>query len=148
MYNYDIGGQERKSEVTEGIADIPQNRTLVIEKLTDDPPLSPQIIPDLKNINDVFSFFKPAKEVEFETMEGSSKTEQLHFESLGDFGKQGVIKQSTYMNELSHQCDDLQKFARQLKSNKILKTLLENKEAKASYMACVQALLDELDQTA
>jgi hypothetical protein len=147
MYNYDIGGQERKLEVSEGIADIPQNRTLLIEKLTDEPPLSPQIIPDLKNINDVFSFFKPAKEVEFETSEGAGKTEQLHFESLADFGKQGIIKQSAYMNELSHQCDDLQKFARQLKSNKILKTLLENKEAKASYLSCVQALLDELEQT-
>jgi len=39
MYNYDIGGQERKIEVSEGIADIPQNRTLLIEKLTDDPEL-------------------------------------------------------------------------------------------------------------
>jgi hypothetical protein len=148
MYNYDIGGQERKNEVSEGIADIPQNRTLLIEKLTDEPPMSPQIIPDLKNINDVFSFFKPVKEVDFETAGGAGRTEQLHFESLADFGKQGIIKQSAYLNELSHQCEDLQKFARQLKSNKILKTLLENKEAKASYMACVQALIFELDQPA
>jgi predicted component of type VI protein secretion system len=148
MYNYDIGGQERKIEVSEGIADIPQNRTLLIEQLTDEPPMSPQIIPDLKNINDVFSFFKPAKAVDFETAEGASKSEQLHFESLADFGKQGIIKQSAYLNELSHQVEDLQKFARQLKSNKILKTLLENKEAKASYMACVQALIFELDQPA
>src|ERR1700724_594237 len=99
MYNYDIGGQERKIEVSEGIADIPQNRTLLIEKLTDEAPMSPQIIPDLKNINDVFSFFKPTKEVDFETSEGAGKTEQLHFESLADFGKQGIIKQSTYLNE-------------------------------------------------
>jgi hypothetical protein len=148
MYNYDIGGQERKIEVSEGIADIPQNRTLLIEKLTDDPPLSPQIIPDLKNINDVFSFFKPGKEVEFQTEEGAGKTEKLQFGTLADFGKQGIIKQSAYLNELSHQCEDLQKFARQLKSNKILKTLLENKEAKASYLSCIQALIDELDQTA
>lgn len=148
MYNYDIGGQERKSEVSEGIADIPQNRTLLIEKLTDEAPLTPQIIPDLKNINDVFGFFKPAKEVEFETEGGSSQTEQLHFESLADFGKQGIVRQSAYLNELSHQCDDLQKFVRQLKSNKILKTLLENKEAKSAYMSCVQALINELEQTA
>jgi hypothetical protein len=148
MYNYDIGGQERKSEVSEGIADIPQNRTLLIEKLTDEAPLSPQIIPDLKSINDVFGFFKPAKEVEFEAEGGSSQTEQLHFESLADFGKQGIVRQSAYLNELSHQCDDLQKFVRQLKSNKILKTLLENKEAKSAYLSCVQALINELEQTA
>ncbi|MBS1948752.1 MAG: hypothetical protein JST47_13395 [Bacteroidetes bacterium] len=148
MFNYDIGGQERKSEVSEGIADIPQNRTLLIEKLTDDPPLSPQIIPDLKNVSDVFAFFKPAKEVEFETEDGASKSEELHFTGLADFGKQGITKQSTYLNELNQQCDDLQKFVKQLKSNKILKTLLENKDAKAAYMSCIKSLINEMEQTA
>ncbi len=148
MYNYDIGGQERKTEISEGIADIPQNRTLLIESLTEEAPLSPQIVPDLRTINDVFAFFKPAKEVQFETESGAPLMEELHFETLSDFGKQGIIKQSTYLNELSHQCDDLQKFIKQLKTNKILKTLLENKEAKAAYISCVQALISELEQTA
>src|ERR1700729_1288634 len=110
MYDYNIGGQERKSEVNEGIADIPQNRTLLIERLTDEPPLAPQIIPDLKNISDVFQFFQPGKEVEFDTESGASFTEKLAFRSLADFGKQGITRQSTYLNELNHQCDDLQKF--------------------------------------
>ena len=147
MYNYDIGGQERKIEVNEGISDIPQNRTLLIEKLTDESPLSPQIIPDLKSINDVFSFFKPTKEVEFETADGAGRTEQLHFSSLGNFGKQGITRQSTYLNELSHQCEDLQKFVKQLKTNKILRTLLENKEAKSAYLSCVRSLITEMEQS-
>lgn len=148
MFNYDIGGQERKLEVSEGIADIPQNRTLLIEKLTDEPPLSPQIIPDLKSITEVFAFFKPTKEVEFETEDGSTKTEELHFESLANFGKQGITRQSAYLNELNQQCDDLQKFVKQLKSNKILKTLLENKEAKAAYLSCIHGLINEMEQSA
>jgi len=148
MYNYDIGGQERKIEVNEGISDIPQNRTLLIEKLTDEAPLSPQIIPDLKSTNDVFAFYKPAKEVEFETADGAGRTEQLHFESLASFGKQGITRQSAYLNELSHQCDDLQKFVKQLKTNKILRTLLDNKEAKAAYLSCISTLITELEQTA
>jgi hypothetical protein len=148
MYNYDIGGQERKIEVNEGISDIPQNRTLLIEKLTDESPLSPQIIPDLKSINDVFSFFKPTKEVEFETADGAGRTEQLHFSSLGNFGKQGITRQSAYLNELSHQCEDLQKFVKQLKTNKILRTLLENKEAKSAYLSCIRSLITEMEQSA
>ncbi len=148
MFNYDIGGQERKNEVSEGIADIPQNRTLLIEKLTDEAPLSPQIIPDLKSTADVFSFFKPKKEVTFEATDGSAKTEELHFESLGNFGKQGIIRQSTFLNELNHQCEDLQKFVRQLKSNKILRTMLENKDAKAAYISCIRSLIQEMEQTA
>jgi hypothetical protein len=148
MFNYDIGGQERKIEVNEGISDIPQNRTLLIEKLTDESPLSPQIIPDLKSINDVFAFFKPAKEIEFDTPEGAPRTETLHFESLGNFGKQGITRQSAYLNELSHQCEDLQKFVKQLKTNKILRTLLENKEAKSAYLSCIQSLIHEMEQSA
>lgn len=148
MYNYDIGGQERKIEVNEGISDIPQNRTLLIEKLTDESPLSPQIIPDLKSINDVFGFFKPTKEVEFETADSAGRTEQLHFSSLGNFGKQGITRQSAYLNELSHQCEDLQKFVKQLKTNKILRTLLENKEAKSDYLSCIRSLITEMEQSA
>lgn len=146
MFDYDIGGQERKGDVSEGIADIPQNKTLFVEKLTDDPPLSPEIVPDLKNIKEVFEYYKPQKEVEFETSEGSSVNEVLSFRSLADFGKPGIVNQSAYLNELNAQCEDLQKFVRQLKTNKILKTLLENKDAKASYLATIQALINELDQ--
>jgi hypothetical protein len=146
MYDYGIGGQERKGDVNEGIAEIPQNKTLFIEKLTDDPPISPDIVSGLKNIQEVFAHFQPQKEVEFETVDGSSKNEVISFRSLGDFGKQGIVNQSTYLNELNAQCEDLQKFVRQLKTNKILKTMLENKEAKASYMATIQALINELEQ--
>jgi predicted component of type VI protein secretion system len=146
MYNYDIGGQERKGEVNEGISEIPQNKTLLVEKLTDDPPLSPEIVTDLKNISEVFEHYKPQKEMEFDTAEGSSVNEVISFRSLADFGKSGIVNQSAYLNELNAQCQDLQKFVRQLKSNKILKSMLENKEAKASYIATIQALINELEQ--
>jgi len=148
MYKYDIGGQERRSEVNEGIADIPQNRTLLIEKLTDEAPLSPNIVPDLRSIADVFAHFKPSKEVVFESENGTSQMEQLTFNSLADFGKQGISRQSAYLDKITHQSEDLQKLILQLRSNKILRALLENKEAKKSYMACITALINELDQPA
>jgi hypothetical protein len=146
MYNYDIGGSERKGEVNEGISDIPQNKTLFVEKLTDDAPLSPDIVSDLKNISEVFEHYKPQKEIEFETAEGGTANEVISFRGLADFGKPGIVKQSAYLNELNAQCEDLQKFVRQLKSNKILKSMLENKDAKASYLSTIQALISELEQ--
>lgn len=146
MFDYDIGGSERKGQVNEGIADIPQNKTLMIEKLTDDPPLSPDIAEGLKNIQDVFDHYKPTKEVEFDTADGAGTSETLSFRSLADFGKQGIVNQSRYLNELNAQTQDLQKFAKQLKSNKILKSMLDNKDAKANYMSAIQALLTELEQ--
>ena len=40
---YGIGGNEVKSDAAEAIQDIPQNRTLFVEKLTQDQPLKPEI---------------------------------------------------------------------------------------------------------
>lgn len=147
MYNYDIGGQEVNQDASEGIADIPQNRTLLIEKLSTDPPLAPEIVPGLKTVGEVFDHFRPEKEVAFETADGATQQETLRFTSLADFGKQGIIKQSAFLGELNHQCDDLQKFMRQLKSNKILQKVLENKEAKEAYLSVLQGMIKEIEQS-
>lgn len=34
MYNYGIGGNEVKVDANESIAEIPSNRTLIVQKLT------------------------------------------------------------------------------------------------------------------
>ena len=46
MLEYGIGGTEVKGDASEAFAEIPQNRTLLCEKLTDEPPVKPQIIGD------------------------------------------------------------------------------------------------------
>lgn len=145
MFNYGIGGNERPKEVSEGISDIPQNKTLVIEKLTDDPAVMPEIVTGLKNINEVFEHFKPSKEVEFTDAEGAGISETLRFKGIADFSPKGIIAQSNYMQELNMQFEDLQKFIKQLKSNKILQTLLNNPEAKAAYIQGLQAMMEELE---
>jgi hypothetical protein len=145
MFDYGIGGQERKLDVNEGITDIPQNRTLLVEKLTDEPPLQPEIVYDLKNITDVFTHYQPEKEVEFTDEQGSSFNETLRFRTIADFGKQGLLSQSEFLQNLNLQFEDFQKYVKQLKSNKILKTLLENPEAKAAYLAAIQQAIKELE---
>jgi hypothetical protein len=56
---YGIGGTEVKTDAFEAFADIPQNRVLLAEKLTYDPPVKPEIIEGLTSIDDVFENFKP-----------------------------------------------------------------------------------------
>lgn len=146
MYNYGIGGQERKLDnAQEAITDIPLNRTLLVQKLTSDPPLRAQIVEGLRTPEAVFAHFKPQVEVEFEKENGTVVPETLHFESLGDFGKKGIINQSTFLQDLSTQADDLQKLLRQLKSNKILKSALDTPETKAAFLAAIQSMIAELD---
>ena len=146
MFDYGIGGQERKLNVSESIVDIPQNKTLLIEKLTADPPIQPQVVGGLKTVAEVFAYFKPEQEVEFDTEEGSTISETLRFNALGDFSKKGIIAQSEYLQQLNMTFEDFQRYVRQLKSNKILKTLLENPDGKAAYIAAIQAMIRELEE--
>jgi len=146
MYTYGIGGQERKNDnAQEAITDIPLNRTLLIQKLTAEPPLRPQVAEGLRTPEAVFAHFKPEVDVDFEKEDGSVTSETLHFESLGDFGKQGIIAQSRFLQDLNTESDNLQKLLRQLKSNKILKSALENPETKAAFLAAIEAMISELD---
>lgn len=146
MYSYGIGGQERKLDnASEAISDIPLNRTLLVQKLTTNAPLRPVIVEGLKNPEAVFAHFKPEVAVEFEDAQGTVVPEKLRFASLGDFGKKGIIGQSDFLRSLAAETDDLQKLLRQLKSNKILKTALENPETKVAFLAAIEAMMDELD---
>ena len=69
MFNYGIGGNEVKGDASEAFADIQQNRTLMIEKLTDNAPVKPQIVEGLTNVEAVFEHFKPNVDVEFRITE-------------------------------------------------------------------------------
>jgi hypothetical protein len=145
---YGIGGEERKANnASEGISDIPLNRTLFIDKFTSDPAYKPEVIHDLKNINEVFQHYQPEVEMEFETEDGASVNEVLRFQSLAHFGKQGIILQSPFLQNLNAEVIDLQKMVKQFKSNKIFKTVLENPEAKENYLSALKALVQELEES-
>lgn len=146
MFSYGIGGQERKLDnASEAISDIPLNRTLLVQKLTTNAPLRAQIVEGLKTPEAVFAHYKPEVAVDFQDGEGTVVPEKLHFASLGDFGKRGIINQSDFLRSLAAETDDLNKLLRQLKSNKILKAALENPETKAAFLSAIQAMMDELD---
>ena len=146
MYSYGIGGQERKLDnASEAISDIPINRTLLVQKLTTNTPLRAEVVEGLKTPEAVFAHFKPEVSVEMSDANGTTVPEKLHFASLGDFGKNGIINQSAFLKGIASETEDLGKLLRQLKSNKILKTALENPETKAAFLAAIQTMMDELD---
>ncbi|QCE42427.1 hypothetical protein [Psychroserpens sp. NJDZ02] len=143
---YGIGGNEVKSDAAEAIQDIPQNRTLFVEKLTQDQPIKPEVVKGLKTIDDVFEHYKPNVDVEFEDSDGVNKKENLSFSNLGDYGAIGITKQSKFLKDLSTEKDQYVKIAKQLKTNKILKTALENPEAKQALLESIRALLTEIEE--
>jgi hypothetical protein len=145
MMNYGIGGQEVPKETSEGIAEIAQNKTLFVQKLTADPAVKPEVVGGLKTTEEVFAHYKPQLEVEFNKEDGSTSKENLSFSNVGDFGPKGIVGQSPFLQNLTNQKEQYLKMAKQLKTNKLLKTISEDKEAKQAYINALQALLQELE---
>jgi len=147
MYDYGIGGQEVPKDASEGIADIPQNRTLLVEKLTQDDPLKPEVVQGLQTVEDVFRHFRPQVETSFRREDGSSVTETLTFNSLADFGAMGITRQSGYLNELAQESGEYIKIMRQLKSNKMIRQVVEDPANKQHFLDVLYALIRELEET-
>ena len=57
-----------KIDASEGIAEIPQNRTLLVEQLTKDEPVAPEVVAGLTNIDEVFAHFRPERKISVSTM--------------------------------------------------------------------------------
>src|SRR4051812_25828907 len=144
MYDYQVGGNAVKMDASEGMADIPMNRSLFVQKLTADDPVRPEAVYDLKTVEEVFEHYKPAVEVEFEQQDGSSKSEELRFKGVGDFKAANMVAQSPFLQDLNAQKEEYQKLVKQLKTNKLVRNVIENPETKASFMAALQTLIQEL----
>jgi hypothetical protein len=146
MQMYGIGGNEVKGDASEAILEIPQNKTLMVQKLTHDAPVKPEVVEGLKNIDEVFAHFKPKVEVQFEDSNGAGFDENLSFGGLGDFGIKGITAQSAFLQNLNLQKEQFQKIIKQLKSNKLLRKALENPESRQAVMNALFAMIKELEE--
>lgn len=146
MSSYGIGGNEVKGDASEAVADIPQNKTLVIEQLTADAPIKPEFVEGLQTVEDVFAHYKPEVEVEFQREDGSEAKEKLGFKNLGDFGAKGVTAQSNFLKDLNTQREQYAKIGKQLKTNKLLRSAIENEDTKVALLDALRALIAELEE--
>ncbi|WP_346882945.1 hypothetical protein [uncultured Algibacter sp.] len=143
---YGLGGTEVQTDANEAIQEIPQNRTLFVEKLTHDQPIKPEIVKGLKTVEDVFEHYKPEVDVDFEDSDGVTKKETLNFSNLGDFGAKGITRQSQFLKGLNTEKEQYVKIIKQLKTNKILKAALTDPEAKVALMESIRALISEIEE--
>jgi predicted component of type VI protein secretion system len=144
MFNYEIGGNEKKVDTSEAFGDIAPNKTLFIQKLTDNEPLKPEKVEGLKNVEEVFKHYKPKIRVAMEKQDGSNVSETLHFETLGDFSPKKLIVQSDYLRKLNLQREMYSNIIKQLKTNKTLKSTLDNAETKEAFIDVLKSIVKEL----
>ncbi|RZJ70717.1 hypothetical protein [Flavobacterium sp.] len=145
--SYGIGGNEVRLEGQEAILEIPQNKTLIAQKLTPDTPVRPEIVTGLQNMDEVFEHFSPKVKVNFEDDEGKISREELAFKNVGDFSLNGLTSQSPFLQDLKTKTVQYQKMIKQLKTNKVLKLALQDPEAKKAIIASLEGLIQELEQT-
>jgi len=146
QFEYGIGGTERPNEASESISQLPDNKTLFLQKLTDDDAIKPEVVSGLTTVEEVFEHYRPAVEMEFTDAEGADVKEELSFKNLGDFGPGGLTNQSDFLQGLKLQGDEMNKVIKQLRSNKILIKMMQDPQAKAAFMSIIQEMMDELDQ--
>lgn len=144
LENYGIGGNEVKIDASEGIAEIPQNRTLLVNQLTKDEPLAPELVEGLTNIDDVFAHFRPEIDIEFTDAEGASVEENFRFGNVGDFSMKKMTEQSPYLSGLDTDKQFADRMAKSLRSNKVLQRTLENPTTRAAFISALEILRDDL----
>lgn len=147
MLEYGIGGTERKlNNANEAFGDISQNRTIFVQKLTQEAPFSPEAVFDLKTVEEVFSHFQPSSDIDFETADGATQSETIHFNHLGDFGPKGIKGKSKFLDDLSNTEEQHLKIVKELKSNRALQTVVQSPETKQALISAIQAMIAELEE--
>lgn len=147
MFNYEIGGNERKIDTSEAFADIAYNKTLFVQQLTGNEPIKPEKVEGLKTVDEVFEHYKPNVQVSFEKEDGSRVPETLQFRNMGDFGIKNVIQQSNYLTNVNIEKEMSLNVIKQLKSNKTLKATLDDQETKTAFIGALKNFIDELEST-
>lgn len=142
--NYGIGGNEVKIDASEGIAEIPQNRTLLVEQLTKDEAVAPEVVAVLTNIDEVFAHFRPEIDIEFADADGAPVEENFRFHNVGDFSVKKMTEQSSFLSGLNAEKQFADRMEKSLRSNKVLQRVLENPETRGAFVNAISAILDDL----
>lgn len=147
MYKYGVGGNEVKIDANEAIAEIPSNRTLFVQKLTDEAPITPEIEYGLETVEDVFERFKPSVTLEHQDQEGNEIREVLEFLNLGDFGAKSIKDKSAFLSQLDVKREQLLKISRQLTTNRALLKAIADPEIRAALIENLEGALQEITKS-
>lgn len=145
ILEYGIGGNEVKTDAAESVANIPENRSLIVEHLTADEPVVPEAVTGLTTIEEVFAHFSPNLDIEFEDAEGQPVTENFSFKTVADFSVKNMTENSAFLKDLNMEKEFYEGLIKQLRSNKVLQRVLENAESREAFITALRELKSELE---
>ena len=94
-----IGANVQEPDAPASVKVVPDNKTLIALPFNDehDDDIDPT---RLKSMKEIFAHYQPAREVVLNTVDGDSEEKVFKFNSIRDFGKDGVIEQSDLLMDL------------------------------------------------
>jgi len=137
-------GFDGSSKTNDGVQEIPSNKSLLIQKLTDLPPLLPDVVKGLQNTEAVFKHFKPSVNVVFDNLDKGMVKETIRFTDMLDFEVEKIVSRSDFLTELELKKRIYFDIVNKLQNNSELKELLKNKDSKTALLKKIQDLKKEI----
>ncbi|WP_159020869.1 hypothetical protein [Algibacter sp. L3A6] len=137
-------GFDGSSKNNDGVQEIPSNKSLLIQKLTDLPPLLPEVVKGLQNTEAVFKHFKPSVNVVFDNLDKGMVKETIRFTDMLDFEVEKIVSRSDFLTELELKKRIYFDIVNKLQNNSELKELLKNKDSKTALLKKIQDLKKEI----
>ncbi|WP_287132815.1 hypothetical protein [Bacteroides sp.] len=115
--------------------------------MTAEEPGVPEIVDHLYTIEDVFKYFDPNIDVNFQDKEGQDVTENFRFGNVGDFSVKSMTQRSPFLNNLSIRKEFYEKVIKQLRSNKVLQRVIANNDTKAAMLIILKELRKQVEES-
>lgn len=144
LYGHTLGANINEKEASQSVKVVPDNKTILALPLNEEP--DTEAIPKrLKSMKEIFATYQPEKEVVLKNNEGHTEDVVLKFNSLKDFTKEGIIKQSQLLQDIQENELIYSRFSDILQTNEKLKTVLSNPESKTDFIDLLNVLIEELE---
>ncbi len=144
---YGVGATSMPVETNVALGPLPENKTMVVQKLTQEAPDEAVLVKGIENMEQVFQQFQPKVELDFDNEDGSTSPQELRFESIVDFKPEKMMEKNEFLKDLNAQKDEYGNIHSKLKANTSLQKVLANDEQKQAFIAVLNSFITELQNT-
>ena len=146
MAKFILGATEKiKRDDSIPVELLPSNKTLYVAKLNNDE--DADVTPKrCNNLKEVFEKFQPSFSVEMETVDGEPINGEFEIKSMKDFTPKELIEKNEHLQKTYYNKEMMADLDKQLKKNKALQKILQDKEKKDALMKVMAYYVDLLSE--
>jgi predicted component of type VI protein secretion system len=146
MAKFMLGAVERvKKDDSIPVELLPSNKILYAARLNSDEDADVTPV-KCTNLKEVFEKFQPSFNVDLETEQGEPVNADFEIRAMKDFSSKELIEQNEYLQQTYYAKEMMNDLEKQLKKNKALQKILEDKEKKAALLKVAQYYVDLLSE--